>query len=169
MTTPKNRPNNVKKNLARVSAIFGDKMAALFFFGSRVKLKKTVKDAENDRSKYPRETREQQTENNERVQTRHQDPLRTGWGAENAKVCENASLGEAKWHHPAFLVASIYSLFCKTFKSYMTSGQCYNGNIFLINLSFSFLLCSKSGKAIQYSCCTIPTKTISTGVHQVLN
>ncbi len=108
MTTPKNRPNNVEKNLARVSAIFWDKMAALFFFGSRVKLKKTVKDAENDRSKIPPGTREQQIENNERVQTRHQDPLRTGWGAENAKVWEDVSLGEAQWHHPAFLVVSIY-------------------------------------------------------------
>jgi hypothetical protein len=51
-------------------------------------------------------------------------------------------------HHPNFLVASIDSFFCKTYKSYMTSGQCYEGIIFLIALPFSFILCSRSGKAI---------------------
>ncbi len=41
------------------------------------------------------------------------------------------------------------SCFSCSFKSYMTSGQCYEGNIFLIALPFSFILCRKSGMAIR--------------------
>ncbi len=88
--------------IGHVKAIFWDKMAALFFLGSRVKLKKLSRMQRTTEANTPRNAGTTDWEQ------WHQDPLRTGWGAENAKVWEDVSLGEAQWHHPAFLVASIY-------------------------------------------------------------
>jgi hypothetical protein len=67
--------------------------------------------------------------------------------AENAmrrQESENAGLGEAKQHHPAFLVASISSPLLQN-SQYMTSGQYYEGNIFLIALLFIFKPCRIPG------------------------
>ncbi len=103
-----------------------DKMAAIFFFSSRVKLKKLIRAPWPPRvpripnAKVPRERR------SHRERHRHQ---------------EHHYLGSQATSSGFFLRFQILHFFCKILKSYMTSGQCYEGNSFLIALPFSFIPC----------------------------
>jgi hypothetical protein len=60
---------------------------------------------------------------------------------------DNAKLNPIQHHYLKYvkhncLLNQNFLFFCLFLKSYLRSGQCYDGNIFLVALPFSIILCS---------------------------
>jgi hypothetical protein len=100
------------------------KMAALFFFSSRAKLK--VKKLKTTILTKSAENIEYQGAQRRPAAVGHWDCR--FWESQAAPHC-------------FFLRFQILHFFCKILKSYMPSGQCYEDNSFLIALPFSFIPC----------------------------